>query len=91
MPSRDLKDIHISSGVNHKLEPFCTVSINNGDLLGQLPPAEVRSLALQWLEAAEGAETDSIVWKLLAEMDLPAETIGQFIAAMRDKRAGSED
>lgn len=86
MSSRDLRDIFISSGVNEKLEPFCTVSINNGDLLGQLAPEEVRAMALQWLEAAEGAQTDSIVWKLLADMNLPVHTIGQFIAAMRDKR-----
>lgn len=86
MPSRDLRDIFITSGVNEQLEPFCTVSVNGGDLLGQLSPTEVRSMALQWLEAAEGAETDSIVWHLLAEMDLSPSAIGGFIGAMREKR-----
>ena len=87
LPSGELKDIHITSGVNEKMEGFCTISVNNGDLLGQLDPAEVRKMALQWLEAAEGAETDSIVFKMLSEMELEPHVIGGFIARMRDLRA----
>ena len=88
MPSGHLTDIHISSGVNDKFEGFCTISINHGDLLGQLTPAEVRAMALQWLEVAEGAETDSILFRLLrGNLDLDLNTIGAFVAEVRKMRA----
>jgi hypothetical protein len=86
MAKDDLESIYITSGVNEKFKGFCTVSINGGDMLGQLSPPEVRRMAYDWLEAAEAAETDAIVCQLLSEMDLPEQVIGGFLIAMRNKR-----
>lgn len=88
MPSKDLKNIYISSGVNPRGKAFCTVSINGGDLLGQLSPGEVRDMALQWLAAAEAAESDSIVFRMLTEdIELPAGNALPFIEKMRERRS----
>lgn len=84
--SGDVKDIFISSGVNERFEPFCTVSINGGDLLGQLTPKEVRRLALQWLEAAEAAEGDSLVFRVAAQFGLEREHAAAFVMEMRKLR-----
>lgn len=84
-PDRGL-DIGIDSGVNEKLEPFCVVRLN-GRGAGQLSPAEVRAMALQWLEAAEAAESDALVTAELVEtagLDLP--TAGRFIVGLRRRR-----
>jgi hypothetical protein len=78
-------NLEISSGVNARLEPFCTVSVD-GKQIGQLEPAEVRTMALQWLEAAEAAETDAMVWGQLQEMDLNLETCTGFLSALRNRR-----
>lgn len=86
MASRDVNDIFISSGVNEQLEPFCTVSINGGDLLGQLSPKEVRGLALQWLEAAEAAEQDSLVFRVAGHFGLEREHAAAFVMEMRKHR-----
>jgi hypothetical protein len=84
--SGDVEDIFISSGVNEKLEGFCTVSINNGDMLGQLSPAEVRALALQWLGAAEAAESDSLVFRVAEEHGLEREVAAVLVMEMRKLR-----
>ncbi len=84
-PDREL-NIGVDSGVNEKLEPFCIVRLNDR-AAGQLSPAEVRAMALQWLEAAEAAESDALVVAELVEtvgLDMP--TAGQFIMALRKRR-----
>lgn len=84
-PDRPL-NIGIDSGVNEKLKPFCTVRLNDR-AAGQLAPHEVRAMALQWLEAAEAAESDALVVRELVDtvkLDLP--TAGQFILALRNRR-----
>lgn len=88
MASKQLKEIFIHSGLSDKLEGFCTISINGGDLLGQLSPDEVRGLALQWLAAAEAAEQDSIVASMLTkDIGLDLNTALGFIVKMRDRRS----
>lgn len=86
MASLDLNDIFISSGVNDQLEGFCTVSINGGDLLGQLTPKEVRGLALQWLEAAEAAEQDSLVFRVAEQFGLERQHAAMMVTEMRKLR-----
>ena len=89
MASGDLKDIFISSGVNDQLEGFCTVSINGGNLLGQLTPEEVRALAMQWLRAAEAAESDSLVFRVAGSFGLGPKHAAVMVTEMRKLRSGS--
>lgn len=90
-PDHELS-IEILSGVTAALEPFCQVLVQ-GQVAGQLPPAEVRAIALGWLVAAEAAESDSAVARMLAadmELDPPADlpVIAHFIASLRQHRKG---
>lgn len=88
MASGDLRDIFISSGVNESGKGFCTVSVNHGDLIGQMSPTEVRGLALQWLEVAEAAEQDGMLFGLLTErLGQEPEHAAYVIGEMRDFRA----
>lgn len=80
-----MRNIEITSGVNQKLEPFCSVSLD-GEKIGQLEPAEVRTMALHWLEAAEAAETDAMVFAELRAMNLDMATCAAFIGALRKRR-----
>lgn len=84
--SGELKHIFISSGVNEQFEPFCTVSVNGGDLLGQLSPQEVRDMALQWLGAAEAAEQDSLVFRVAGQFGLEHRHAAAFVVEMRKLR-----
>ena len=86
----DLVSIDVRSGVNERGEAFCTIVAAGGDgrmLLGQMPPALIRKIALDYLGAAEAAETDAIVYRLLRDkfgLELPV--IGAFVAEMREER-----
>lgn len=91
MASGDLKDIFIHSGVNERWKGFCTVTVNGGDLVGQLSPEEVRRLALDWLEAAEAAETDAIVGRILTSHGAPPEVAAEFLVDMRKRRSRGGD
>jgi hypothetical protein len=86
----DLVSIDVRSGVNEKGEGFCTIVASGGDgrmLLGQMPPALIRKIALDYFEAAEAAETDAIVYRLLRDkFDLPIAAVGAFVTAMREER-----
>jgi len=85
----DLASIDIQSGVNDKGEGFCTVvctSVAKDIVLGQLTPDEVRGMALDWLGAAEAAETDAIVFQMFSELDMPLPAVGKFIEGMRSRR-----
>jgi hypothetical protein len=61
---------------------------SNGDvLLGQLPPAEVRALALSLLSAAEAADQDAIVFTIMVrDLGLPPEAVAGLVTAMRAER-----
>lgn len=84
-PDRPL-NIGIESGVNEKLEPFCTVRLNDR-AAGQLAPHEVRAMAMQWLEAAAAAELDALVVQELREsVGLDLNTAGHFVVGLRNRR-----
>ena len=91
MAKDDLVSIEVRSGVNEKGEGFCTIVAESGDgrmLLGQMPPDMIRKIALDYLGAAEAAETDAIVFRLLRDkfnLDLPI--VGAFVADMRNERS----
>jgi hypothetical protein len=95
MADDDVTAVEIRSGVTEAGVGFNHVVVTTKGgrvLLGQLDPTAVRSMALQWLEAAEAAETDSIVWRLLTDrFELPPQVVGGFIAGMRDLRDGRSD
>ncbi len=91
---RDLNSIDMESGVSlFTGEPFVQiVVVADGAPVarGQLPPAEVRRHALAYLEAAEAAETDALVWHMLREeVGMSEEAVGTFLTALRARRAGS--
>jgi hypothetical protein len=89
MADDDLVSVEVRSGVSERGDPFCTVVAETSTrqlLLGQLPPDTVRQMALDFLGAAEAAETDAIVFRLLRRVGLEDAAIGRFVADMRDER-----
>jgi hypothetical protein len=83
--------IYIGSGVSAKTrEGFCSVTVQLSDgkaYVGQLTPEEVRSMARDWFEAAEGAVHDAAVFaSLTKDMDLAEETAAAFIRELREHR-----
>ena len=56
-------------------------------MAGQLDPAEVRQMAMQFLECAEAAEQDALVFKVMTkEVGVPAEAVAGLVMAMRKER-----
>lgn len=89
----DLEIVEAGSGLNHKLAAFCTVRAFGSiagrrySLTGQVSPAELRGMAMQFLAAAEAAESDAIVAAELVEtagVDQNA-ALG-FVASLRKRR-----
>jgi hypothetical protein len=90
MAADDLRSIDIRSGVNERGEPFLTIvaTAEGGRMiLGQLTPAEVRAMAMAWLESAEAAEQDAAVLRCLRKLELPDALAGAIIAELRDSRS----
>lgn len=78
--------IHVESGVSaFSGEPFLTIRTTGGRT-GQMTPAELRTMALHWLEAAEAAETDAAVFAELSSLGLDDATAAGFIQALRFRR-----
>lgn len=90
--SHALADIHIASGVSQESgEGFCYVTAASPDaeivLEGQLTPVEVRVMALQWLEAAEAAESDAaVVAELMETVGAPRDVAATFLVKLRKRR-----
>jgi hypothetical protein len=99
-----LGGIYVESGVSHRTrEPFCRVSVQGEtspgvlpgvpgsmrlELVGQLTPLEVRTLALQWLAAAEAAIHDAAVFALATtKLGMDERMAGQLISQVREHRA----
>jgi hypothetical protein len=92
----ELASIHIQTGLreteegSHDFRGFCTIFCTAADgfrMIGQLDPAEVRKLALNFIGGAEGAVQDAIVMNMMVR-DIGAEpSIGaQLVTKMRDER-----
>jgi hypothetical protein len=89
MAKDDLTGIEVRSGVNEKGEGFLTVIATAGDgrmILGQLDPATVRRMAMDWIESAEAAEQDAAVLRCIRKLELPEELAGAVIAELRNSR-----
>lgn len=86
--SGDIESVEVRSGVNEEGEGFChlIVQIDGRLHMGQLPPALMRSMAMDWLQAAEAAEQDAAVFRCIRKLQLPDEMAGAVIAEMRDSR-----
>lgn len=85
----DLAAINVSSGVNEAGVGFCSVSaVTEGGriILGQLSPTEVRALALAWLEAAEAAEQDAAVLRVVRNLELPDQLAAAVVVELRNTR-----
>jgi hypothetical protein len=88
----ELKSIYITSGVNEKGEGFLTINVHGKEqgkdvmMLGQLPPDEVRKLALSWLESAEAADQDAAVLRCIRKLELPEQLAGMVITELRESR-----
>jgi len=88
--SIDLRSIDVTSGVNEEGEGFCTVAASSPDgtiLVGQLSPAEVRAMALAWLESAEAAEQDAAVLRCTRKLELPDQLAGAIVTELRQSRS----
>lgn len=83
-------DIQIHSGVSvFNGKPFCAIEVD-GKRIGQMPPEDVRVMAMYFLEAAEAAEMDAIVLAELREsVGLSNEEAARFIAHLRQRRPGN--
>lgn len=78
--------IHVESGVSAFTgEPFLTVR-TEGARMGQMSPAEIRTMALHWLEAAEAAESDAAVFAELRGVGMDVNACAGFIQALRARR-----
>lgn len=86
--SGDVESVEVRSGVNEQGEGFChiIISIDGGLHIGQLTPALMRSMAMDWLQAAEAAEQDAAVFRCIRKLKLPDEMAGAVIAELRDTR-----
>lgn len=90
----DLDGVECESGVNATLKPFVHVKATGHHknrqvlLLGQIDPATCRSMAMQFLEAAEAAEHDAAVAAEMTEgAGVPFDTALMFIGNLRKRRA----
>jgi hypothetical protein len=86
-----LVHIEVESGVSVSTgEAFCTVRAKaeaGTVLVGQLPPEEVRQMALNFLAGAEAAEMDAMVMAELTDtVGLDKESAARFVAALRSRR-----
>lgn len=90
-----LTDVNVESGTamdsSTQYRGFVTVRATAADgswMAGQLSPVEVRAMALQFLEAAEAADQDAIVFTMLTrDVGLPPEEAAGFVMLMRKERA----
>lgn len=78
--------VTIESGVSlFDGKPFCAVLVD-GRRLGQLRPDEVREMAMNWMAAAEAAESDAIVVQLMRELGVPDDAVGDLLMDLRGRR-----
>jgi hypothetical protein len=90
---KDLESIFITSGVNEEGNGFLTVAAHSTKreiMVGQLDPETVRSMAMDWLGAAEAAEQDAAVLRVMRRLELPDQVAGLVITELRESRGGDE-
>lgn len=95
-----LVHIYVTSGTARGLDddgvetfrPFCTVEAKAEDgslMVGQLDVGEVRNMAMQFLEVAEAAEQDSLIFRVMTRptgMGAPPGAVAQLVKDLRKER-----
>ena len=76
--------LSIEPALNHAGAPTCRLMW--GERQGHLTPAEVRALALNWLEVADAAESDALVLGVLEDMRVSVDLRDAFMSALRERR-----
>lgn len=89
-PRPSVAGIEVVSGAASDGRGFCTVNVtltNGVGYQGQLDPDTVRTMALDWLGAAEAAETDAalLVWGE-TDLELDPPRIGAMLLGFRRAR-----
>jgi hypothetical protein len=78
-----------------KFRGFVQVQAQGTDgtyLTGQVSPAEMRQMALHWLEIAEAADQDRIVMTMLTrDVGIDEDTAAGFIMSMRNERDNGDN
>jgi len=90
----DLDDVTMLSGVSEatgagfvQVRASGKVGSFDVELIGQLTPDELRAHALAYLEAAEAAEQDALVFAELTDtLDATPATAAAFLVALRNRR-----
>ncbi len=90
----DLRGIWAISGTAQdgpeEFRGFVTIRAEAADgdvLVGQLPPESVRRMALDFLGAAEAADQDAIVFRIMVgTVGVDAPTAARLVAQMREER-----
>lgn len=78
--------IEVTNGVSlFDHSPF--VHIKWGTEKGQLTPDEARAFALSIIAAAECAESDAALFRVMSEMDATPEGVGVMLHHVRNARA----
>jgi hypothetical protein len=94
MGVEDLTNLNVEAGVNaFDGQPYCHIEARGADnviLMGQLPPAEIRQMALRWLSAADAAEHDAATFAFLQEaFSFTIEQATSALQAIRKARLGN--
>lgn len=78
--------IEVASGVSHRTgEGFVTIAF--GSESGQLTPQEAKLFALSIIEAADAAESDAAISKLLRGLgDFSPENVAMLLSELRELR-----
>ena len=85
----DLASVTVTSGVNDRGEPFLTVTATTEGgrfIVGQVDPATARQQAMAFLGAAEAAEQDAAVLRVIRKLELPDELAGAVVIELRNSR-----
>lgn len=96
MTERKLANFTLESVVSQTTRTgYVRVTIHAGDgstFVGRMTPDECRVNALTWMQAAEAADHDALVWVALTQdVGLPERTAAGFIFDLRARREGGTD
>lgn len=93
--------IMIESGIGaFSGDPFCQVRLDHineqgvavaSDILGQLTPGEVRTMAGQWTETAAAAEYDAHLFAELRATGVEDEAISALVRKLRERRGAEHE
>lgn len=88
--AEQLLDLNIQTTLNSNGHGLCRVTARGDDVVleGQIPPDMARRTAMAWMEAAEAADLEALVFDLVSDNVDRNAALG-FLAALRDRRGDS--